>query len=738
VYKKVVLLIPVIFIVVCWGLGYVLGRKQTTIGPYYFRKTEGAIYFKLPALTEEGDRTHSYSKAKMYRLIENPNTGNLLTKNTEKARDIMEGQTRLEYIGYIPLERLKEIIGATNYPKNEDYIYGLMMYEYAGKFANALKKVDFGLVTIIGWFLLVIMFFSKSGVLLLYWWWWVLAMLIGKFGLLGFWRTTEQNSHVILLEFIRYLQTTFFSTTRHWYTFLFLFGLVVPAIGITMLLVFVTKHLMPRRKREMEDFFKIDKDEKKRKELSIESVNFKRVKFKMPKKLARYRNTDRYFLGVDDKKRDIVLGEENMNRHVHALGPTGSGKTSLMVLPLAWQVLEKGRGVCFIDFKGDDVLKKIVYKKAKEAGKKFYYFSIDPLEETLAYNPLFSGDIHSKVDRIMSAMELIYKGPASFYSNVQAMTFIYLLKEMQEDERKIDFGSIKEVLEDEDFLARIKVEFKDIRGLLAALTRIADVEILNRNEINLEKIIEDQDVAFFALKSQVNTQLAEAIGRMVIIDLKFQAVKRSEIDAFFYIFIDEFQNLASNHFVDLISKVRSANFCLILSNQSRGNLLTISKAFENTVFTNTASKIIFNQEDPEDARFWADKTGKTTYQSKGMRQFAGTSWGGEKTILDGRRETEGTIHTSSKNLISENVFLKLPFGKSVVFKRNELAVLANHEFLFDRNKRDELLSLPFEYEPPGGMEDNRAKCKTDEKEVKRRKEEENDSKKLWRQKEFFK
>ena len=119
-----------------------------------------------------------------------------------------------------------------------------------------------------------------------------------------------------------------------------------------------------------------------------------------------------------------------LTHHLHVLGPTGSGKTSLVILPLAKQAIDKGRGCCFIDFKGDDVFKKYVQERAKETGKNFYYFSIDPDEPSVGYNPLSSGDIHSKVDRIMAALELIYHGPAGFYSNVQAMAFVELLKEM--------------------------------------------------------------------------------------------------------------------------------------------------------------------------------------------------------------------------------------------------------------------------------------------------------------------
>jgi len=467
---------------------------------------------------------------------------------------------------------------------------------------------------------------------------------------------------------------------------------------VVLAIVYVFKHILPRKKRELEDFFKIDKDTLKRKELSIETVEFKKVHYDINKKLSQYSKTDKYFLAVSDNKQDIVIEESTLNRHLHVLGPTGGGKTSLVILPLSGQAIEKGKGCCFIDFKGDDVFKKYVQQKAKEKGRKFYYFSIDPNEPSVGYNPLSSGDIHSKVDRIMTALELIYHGPAGFYSNVQAMTFVELLKEMVQGKKELNFLSVKDALEDPSFLERTDVSAQEVKGLLAAISWIAGIEVINRDELDLAKVIKNGDVVFFALKSQVNTRLAEAIGKMLIIDLKSQAVSRKETDPPYFIFIDEFQNLACSHFVDVISKVRSANFCLVLSNQSRGNLSNVSPAFENAIFTNSATKVIFMQEDPFDAKFWSDKTGQTTYQDKSVFQVDNITTDKIGMKFDGLRSAQGNIRTATKNYISENVFLRLPFSKSVIFSRGKLTVIANHEFLFDKAERDRLISSPFEYD----------------------------------------
>ncbi|MFA4889501.1 MAG: TraM recognition domain-containing protein [Candidatus Omnitrophota bacterium] len=476
-----------------------------------------------------------------------------------------------------------------------------------------------------------------------------------------------------------------------------LIAFVLSVIGFVALgFIYVVKHVIPRKRRELEDFLKIDKDIQKRKELSIESVEFKAIHYDINKKLSQYAKTDKYFLGLSDEKIDILVNEGILNHHLHVLGSTGSGKTSLVILPLSRQAIEKGRGCCFIDFKGDEVFKRYVQQKAEEKGKKFYYFSIDPNEASVGYNPLSSGDIHSKVDRIMTALELIYQGPAGFYSNVQAMAFVELLKEIIQDKKEINFASVKDALENPHFLRRIAVSAQEVKGLLAAISWIGGLEVINREELDLSEVIKNGDIVFFALKSQINTRLAEAIGRMLIIDLKSQASSRKESDPPYFIFIDEFQNLACSHFIDVISKVRSANFCLVLSNQSRGNLSSVSPAFENAIFTNTATKIIFMQEDPFDAKFWSEKSGKTTYQDKSTLQVDTLNADNKGAKFDGLRSSQGNIHTATKNYISENVFLRLPFAKSIIFSRGKLTAIANHEFLFDKKERDRIISLPFE------------------------------------------
>lgn len=730
-FIRLLLVLPLIYIGFGWYIGLNYGRKGVIVGPYedipVAMRTSllglsledisgggsivtvvtqeetkshdpGSTYFNVPGYfeipgtwffdvhEERLPMTGSYTRAIAHEL-KNPML-RLGSLSVEELQDFLLTSGREENTNklkpYLLLSRLED-----KYP----WAYSDTVF-VSRAMGNVFKDsgVPYDILGLAGLLVLFIALSIRNVWLWLYYLYWVLAYWFGRIGyhdpnLI----TSSLGQEAILWSF-----WNGFILKEGRLFLLCSIGLSIIAFGL-LGFVYLIKHILPRKKREIEDFLKIDKDVQKKKELSIEGIEFKKVRYDINKKLRRYSKTDKYFLALSDERNNIVVTEDMLNHHLHVLGPTGSGKTSLVILPLARQAIEKNRGCCFIDFKGDEVFKRYVYQKAKEKSKKFHYFSIDPGESSIGYNPLLSGDVNSKVDRIMTALELIYHGPAGFYSNVQAMAFVELLKEIIQEKKEVNFSSVKDALEDQHFLKRVDITSQEVKGLLAAISWIAGFRAINRDELDLYKTIQNGEIVFFALKSQVNTRLAEAIGRMLIIDLKSQAVSRKEIDTPYFIFIDEFQNLACSHFVDVISKVRSANFCLVLSNQSRGNLSNVSAAFENAIFTNTATKIIFMQEDPLDAKFWSEKTGQTTYQERNILQIDTMNGKNRGAKLDGLRSAQGSIHTNTKNYISENVFLRLPFTKSIIFSRGKLTAIANHEFLFDREGRDKLISVPFEY-----------------------------------------
>ncbi|MFN7729738.1 MAG: helicase HerA-like domain-containing protein, partial [Bdellovibrio sp.] len=119
-----------------------------------------------------------------------------------------------------------------------------------------------------------------------------------------------------------------------------------------------------------------------------------------------------------------TLTDEQMNHHVHVVGPTGYGKTTLLTHIFQHQV-EAGKGLLFIDLKGDLETIESLSAITKAAGREadLQLLSLSDLSSTYSYNP-FTGDTANQIrDKIMSAFEW----SEEFYKSQSASFLLKLL-----------------------------------------------------------------------------------------------------------------------------------------------------------------------------------------------------------------------------------------------------------------------------------------------------------------------
>ena len=584
-----------------------------------------------------------------------------------------------------------------------------------------LNRAQFGFYRVIGgvvklytyneviWALLglaafLVLWFFKLPSPLLYWW--VIQAVYGLSwrGLSQFhvltWAWTKNTfwDLVSAAPYAMFHDPCYGTALSHWVVVILFFA-VVPIVSIYMAWVYLTKHLIPKQKRLVEDFFKFDKDKEKKQDMDISEIQFKRVDFDLRQKLDEYKTKDAFFLGVDDDGLDVAVPVALANENFHCMGPIGSGKTATLVLPLAMQSLDKGYGACFIDLKGDKALVRAVKEKCKEKGKKFYFVSIDDEDRTENYNPLSSGGIPSKVDRIMSALKLDMPGAAGYYTGEQTTAFTAVLGDLDQRKKKINLTTILEVLSDSDYLTSIGVNPKDVRGLISAIGNIEAYPMFIEDGINLKQIMDEESVVYFNLLPSINSKVAAAIGRMILVDFKYWSSKRNEHMPRFFIFVDEFQILASESFVEIISQVRKAQYCFVLANQSMGNLSTVSASFQQIIMDCTHVKIVFKQF--QDSKFWSGLTGSLRVDEPMMRMESGEMFSEDKTALDGKRIRDGVVSKISKPKYTENTFLRLPKNKSVIFVSGQSPRLTNHGYYQSREEYEKIIAEPVGYE--GGV-----------------------------------
>ena len=115
------------------------------------------------------------------------------------------------------------------------------------------------------------------------------------------------------------------------------------------------------------------------------------------------------------------------------------------------------------------------------------------------------------------------------------------------------------------------------------------------NKIDLTKLIQEKKIILINLsKGKIGEENSSFFGSMFVTKIKQSGMERAALPPSerhdFYIYVDEFQNLVTDTFENLLSEARKYNVCLTIAHQYVGQLLPKVQA---AVLGNTGTIIIF-------------------------------------------------------------------------------------------------------------------------------------------------
>jgi len=124
-----------------------------------------------------------------------------------------------------------------------------------------------------------------------------------------------------------------------------------------------------------------------------------------------------------------------------------------------------------------------------------------------------------------------------------------------------------------------------------------------KSTINFDQIIQEKKILICNLaEGKIGEDTAELLGTTIISKLQLAAMRRVRIDLNnrtpFYLFIDEFQNFATNSFSKLLSGGRKFGLRLTIAEQSTTQ--QSNKNLVNTILANTGTVICFRTASPVD------------------------------------------------------------------------------------------------------------------------------------------
>jgi len=306
------------------------------------------------------------------------------------------------------------------------------------------------------------------------------------------------------------------------------------------------------------------------------------------------------FRGV---KKPIRIGAKDRRRHVYIIGQTGVGK-SVLQENMAYQDMMDGRGFAFIDPHGD-LVESLLGKVPKERVEDIIYFNPSDMANPIGLN-MFEFDTPDQKDfLVQEAINMLYGlydpghtgivGPRleHIFRNCALLlmadpaggTFIDVPKclidpefvksklKYVKDQQVIDFWTkefpaSQRSNEAGEVISWVVAKF----GPFISNDAMRNIIGQTKSGFNLREIMDNNKILLVNLsKGKMGELNSKLLG--IIFVMKFQAAAMARADTpedqrvDFSLYVDEFQNFATDSFESILSEARKYKLSLIMGNQ---------------------------------------------------------------------------------------------------------------------------------------------------------------------------
>jgi hypothetical protein len=306
------------------------------------------------------------------------------------------------------------------------------------------------------------------------------------------------------------------------------------------------------------------------------------------------------FRGV---KKPIRLSANDRRRHTYIIGQTGTGK-SVLLENLAFQDMMDGRGFAFVDPHGDSV-EALLGKVPKERVEDVIYFNPGDMTNPIGLNMFEFDDPDQKDFLVQEAINMLYGLYDPGHTGIVGPRLEHIFRNcallLMSDPAGGTFIDIPKLLIDEEFM-KSKLKYVTDQTVLDFWTKefpnsqksnesgeviswvvskfgpfISNDSMRNiigqtKSGFNLRDIMDNKKILLVNLsKGKMGELNSKLLG--IIFVMKFQAAAMGRADTpenervDFSLYVDEFQNFATESFESILSEARKYRLNLILGNQ---------------------------------------------------------------------------------------------------------------------------------------------------------------------------
>ncbi|MBL7154983.1 MAG: type IV secretory system conjugative DNA transfer family protein [Candidatus Portnoybacteria bacterium] len=323
----------------------------------------------------------------------------------------------------------------------------------------------------------------------------------------------------------------------------------------------------------------------------------------------------------------IRMQENDRRRHLYVIGQTGTGK-SVFLRNMIVQDIKEGHGVGVLDPHGD-LVESILGLVPQERAEDVVVLDPADLERPLGLNMLEYDSKYPEqktfvVNELINIFDKLYDLKATGGPMFEQYTRNALLLLMDDPSEKFTLMEVPKVLADKEFRDRLLVKCRNmvvkdfwekeaekaggeaaLQNIVPYITSKFNVFIANDymrpiigqsvSSLNFRQIIDEQKILLVNLsKGRLGDVNSSLLGLIVTGKLLMAAFSRIDIAEEerkdFYLYMDEFQNFATDSIATILSEARKYRLCLTMAHQFIGQL---EDKIREAVFGNVGSMVSF-------------------------------------------------------------------------------------------------------------------------------------------------
>ncbi len=325
---------------------------------------------------------------------------------------------------------------------------------------------------------------------------------------------------------------------------------------------------------------------------------------------------DNIYRGVSKK---FCLTDSDRQRHFYIVGQTGVGKSWLLA-DMALQDIKAGKGVCFID--PHDTYESILERIPPERVEDVIYFDPSQTERPMGFNVMELDNEEQKDFVTSSIINLMYKLYDPYKTGIVGPRFEHAIRNIMltvMTEPGATFIEVVRCLTDPSYVQYLLPKVNDPMVRRYWTDQIANTNEFHKSEVldyivskfgrfitntmmrniigqgtsafNFRQAMDEGKILIINLaKGTIGEENSAFLGLVLIPKILMAAMSRQDIPESqrrdFYLYVDEFQNFATQDFAVILSEARKYRLNLIVANQF---ISQMDDEVKNAVFGNVGS-----------------------------------------------------------------------------------------------------------------------------------------------------